>query len=277
MNKILTLYNIEFKRIYKLYFALIGILFIGNIGGVVKSLYDSIEKISNENNIPMNLDILNTSIGFNIIKQFTVKDIYIYGSLLLGICVLMCLIYSLIIWYRDYYSKSKTIYTLLSLPQPRFNIYLSKLITIVVMIYGLIVSQFLFWYIDLNIVKIMADISSPSFTNIYTNMMQLERELNIVSPYIIEFLMIDVVGVILAVVVVFTCVLLERAFRKIGILLGITYALLSLIGYICIIGVNSTNFRTLLISHIIYYILLFTLSIFISYRLINKRFFIEGR
>ncbi|MEG2985239.1 MAG: hypothetical protein RR835_11090 [Peptostreptococcaceae bacterium] len=277
MNKILTLYNIEFKRIYKLYFALIGILFIGNIGGVVKSLYDSIEKISNENNIPMNLDILNTSIGFNIIKQFTVKDIYIYGSLLLGICVLMCLIYSLIIWYRDYYSKSKTIYTLLSLPQPRFNIYLSKLITIVVMIYGLIVFQFLFWYIDLNIVKIMADISSPSFTNIYTNMMQLERELNIVSPYIIEFLMIDVVGVILAVVVVFTCVLLERAFRKIGILLGITYALLSLIGYICIIGVNSTNFRTLLISHIIYYILLFTLSIFISYRLINKRFFIEGR
>ena len=277
MNKILTLYNIEFKRIYKLYFALIGILFIGNIGGVVKSLYDSIEKISNENNIPMNLDILNSSIGFNIIKQFTVKDIYIYGSLLLGICVLMCLIYSLIIWYRDYYSKSKTIYTLLSLPQPRFNIYLSKLITIVVMIYGLIVSQFLFWYIDLNIVKIMADISSPSFTNIYTNMMQLERELNIVSPYIIEFLMIDVVGVILAVVVVFTCVLLERAFRKIGMLLGITYALLSLIGYICIIGVNSTNFRTLLISHIIYYILLFTLSIFISYRLINKRFFIEGR
>lgn len=277
MNKILTLYNIEFKRIYKLYFALIGMLFIGNIGGVVKSLYDSIEKISNENNIPMNLDILNTSIGFNIIKQFTVKDIYIYGSLLLGICVLMCLIYSLIIWYRDYYSKSKTIYTLLSLPQPRFNIYLSKLITIVVMIYGLIVFQFLFWYIDLNIVKIMADISSPSFTNIYTNMMQLERELNIVSPYIIEFLMIDVVGVILAVVVVFTCVLLERAFRKIGILLGITYALLSLIGYICIIGVNSTNFRTLLISHIIYYIVLFTLSIFISYRLINKRIFIEGR
>ncbi|MGL5754258.1 MAG: hypothetical protein ACRCYC_02935 [Paraclostridium sp.] len=277
MNKILTLYNIEFKRIYKLYFALIGMLFIGNIGGVVKSLYDSIAKISNENNIPMNLDILNTSIGFNIIKQFTVKDIYIYGSLLLGICVLMCLIYSLIIWYRDYYSKSKTIYTLLSLPQPRFNIYLSKLITIVVMIYGLIVFQFLFWYIDLNIVKIMADISSPSFTNIYTNMMQLERELNIVSPYIIEFLMIDVVGVILAVVVVFTCVLLERAFRKIGILLGITYVLLSLIGYICIIGVNSTNFRTLLISHIIYYIVLFTLSIFISYRLINKRIFIEGR
>ncbi|MDO7205001.1 hypothetical protein Q5M85_13490 [Paraclostridium bifermentans] len=58
MNRILTLYNIEFKRIYKLYFLLIGTLFIANLVGVMKTLYDSVKRISLENNLPMNIDIL---------------------------------------------------------------------------------------------------------------------------------------------------------------------------------------------------------------------------
>ena len=215
MNKILTLYNIEFKRIYKLYFVLIGILFLSNLGGVAFSIKNSVSKISMENNLAKSLDVLKSNIGISFINQFTVNDIYIYGSVALGIAVLMCLLYALVIWYRYYYSKSKTIYTLLSLPQPRFNIYLAKLITIVVMIYGLIASQFLFWYIDLNIVKILADINSPAFINVFTNMIQKSHSVNIVSAYMIDFLMRDVIGVILAVIVIFTGVMIERSINKI--------------------------------------------------------------
>ncbi|GAA0709466.1 hypothetical protein GCM10008904_20390 [Paraclostridium ghonii] len=271
MNKILTLYNIEFKRIYKLYFLLIGVLFIANLGGVFKVLYHSVKTISTENNIPMKLNILKTNLGFNFVNEYTVKDIYIYGSMALVVAVLFCLLYALIIWYRDYYSKSKTIYTLLSLPQPRFNIYLSKLITIVIMIYGVIACQVLFWYIDLNIIKIAAGIGSPNFVNIYTNMMQESGILNIVSPYLLDFFMIDVIGVILAVVVIFTGVLIERSFKKIGVVLGIIYIVAPIVGYFFIMGLDSLVFRNLLLSHIIYYTVLFILSILVSYRLINKK------
>ena len=271
MNRILTLYNIEFKRIYKLYFLLIGTLFIANLVGVMKTLYDSVKRISLENNLPMNIDILKTNLGYSFINEFTKNDIYVYGSMALGVAILFCLLYATIIWYRDYYSKSKTIYTLLSLPQPRFNIYLAKLIMVIVMIYGVIACQFLFWYIDLNIIKILAGISSPNFANVYSNMMQSVNQINVVSPYLLDFLMIDLFGVILAVVVIFTGVLIERSFKKVGVLLGIGYILITIIGYVFIIGLDSGILGNLLLNHIMYYIVLLMVSILISYRLINKR------
>lgn len=271
MNKILTLYNIEFKRIYKLYFLLIGTLLIANLAGVMKTLYDSVKRISLENNLPMNIDILKTNLGYSFVNEFTKNDIYVYGSMALGVAILFCLLYATIIWYRDYYSKSKTIYTLLSLPQPKFNIYLAKLIMVLVMIYGVIACQFLFWYIDLNIIKIFAGISSPNFANVYSNMMQLVNQINVVSPYLLDFLMIDLFGIILAVIVIFTGVLIERSFKKVGVLLRIGYILITIIGYVFIIGLDSGILGNLLLNHIMYYILLLMVSILISYRLINKR------
>lgn len=271
MNRILTLYNIEFKRIYKLYFLLIGTLFIANLAGVMKTLYDSVKRISLENNLPMNIDILKTNLGYSFINEFTKNDIYVYGSMALGVAILFCLLYATIIWYRDYYSKSKTIYILLSLPQPKFNIYLAKLIMVIVMIYGVIACQFLFWYVDLNIIKILAGISSPNFANVYSNMMQSVNQINVVSPYLLDFLMIDLFGVILAVVVIFTGVLIERSFKKVGVLLGVGYILITIIGYVFIIGLDSGILGNLLLNHIMYYIVLLMVSILISYRLINKR------
>lgn len=271
MNKILNLYNIEFKRIYKLYFALIGMVFIANLVGVAISIKNSVESISLDNNLPMNINSLKTNIGYDFINTITVNDVYIYGSVILGVAVLMCLFYALIIWYRDYYSRSKTIYTLLCLPQPRFNIYLSKLITVVVMIYGIIASQLLFWYIDLNIVKHLGGIQSPGFVNVFKNMMHTYEGVNIVSPNIVEFLMVDVIGVILAVVVIFTAVLIERSIKKVGIILGISYIALSIVGYFYLFGVSNEFLLNLLYVHIGYYIFLFIISLGLSYYMINKK------
>ena len=271
MNKILSLYNIEFKRIYKLYFALIGMLFLGNLAGLAISIKNSVKEISMDNKLPMNISILKTNAGYEFVNTFTVEKIYIYGTIVLGIAVLMCLLYALIIWYRDYYSRSKTIYTLLCLPQPRFNIYLSKLITIVVMIYGTIVSQFVFWYINLTIVKNLAGIQSPIFLNIFKNMMHSVRVPNIVSPNIVEFLMVDIIGVILAVVVIFTAVLIERSVKKVGVILGLLYISLAIFGYLYLFKFSRLLLLNLLTIHIGYYTFLFIISLLLSYYIMNKK------
>ena len=271
MNKILSLYNIEFKRIYKLYFALIGMLFLGNLAGLAISIKNSVKEISMDNKLPMNISILKTNTGYEFVNTFTVKDIYIYGTIALGIAVLMCLLYALIIWYRDYYSRSKTIYTLLCLPQPRFNIYLSKLITIVVMIYGAIVSQFVFWYLNLTIVKNLAGIQSPIFLNIFKNMMHNVETINIVSANIVEFLMVDIIGVILAIVVIFTSVLIERSIKKVGVILGLLYIALAIFGYLYLVSLSRLLLINLLHVHIGYYVFLFIISLFLSHYLMNKK------
>ncbi|MGL4797315.1 MAG: hypothetical protein ACRC1Y_04750, partial [Paraclostridium sp.] len=222
MSKIWALYNMEFKRIYKLYFTTLGFMILANILGIGLSLYNT-ERSIDVDHIGFSLELLKSKQGISNINSFTTVDIYGYGCIILGIVVLLCLMYAIGIWYRDYFSRNKTIYTLLSLPQPKFNIFVAKFITIVVMIYGAIVVQFLMWYIDLNFVKLLVGINNPSFTNIFANMMQRVETITIVAPYIMEYLMINVVGVIVTVLVIFTGILIERSFKKTGAIVGIIY------------------------------------------------------
>ncbi|MGX4599572.1 hypothetical protein [Faecalimicrobium sp. JNUCC 81] len=271
MSNILTLYNMEFKRIYKLYFGLIAALLLGNVVSVGLGINDTMRHMNRNQMIPVDFNIFKTYINEDYVKGFVINQIHAFSSVVLGIAVLSCLIYALIIWYRDYYSRSKTICALLTLPQKRFNIYLAKLLTILVMIYGIIASQVLFWYIDTIILKIITGANIDGFTNIFTNMMNNPSGLNLISPYIIDFLMINIFGVLLSVVVIFTGVLIERSYKRKGIAFGISYILLSLIvyGYLIIKYSNYTEQR-LQIS-LIYFLVLFILSIYISYKLIKSK------
>lgn len=270
MNKIWTLYNMEFKRIYKLYFILLGVMGIGNIFAIGNGLYQ-VEQMIDSSHLGFNIDLLRSNRGVKLINENTTVDIYLYGSIILGVAVLICLMYALGIWYRDYFSRNKTIYTLLSLPQSKFNIYISKFMMIVGMIYGVIAFQFLMWFIDLNIIKLIAGINTPSFTNIFTNMMQRVQELNIVSPYAMDFLIINIIAVIVSVMVLFNGVLIERSFKKIGAIVGVIYIGLYIFGFILTTFLAVTNYSTPLLYHILYFISTSVVSIIISYSLLNKR------
>lgn len=271
MSNILTLYNMEFKRIYKLYFALIGVLFLGNMGISAFTLYFNINNAVEQYKLPFNLDIIRNSKYIKHISLFSRNEILRFTLIIFVFAVLLCLIYALVIWYRDYFAKSKTICTLLTLPQQRFNIYISKLIMITVMIYGLTVSQCLFWILDLNIAKVVLNINNPNYSNLFDVFNHLGNP--IISMYFLDFLIINTIGVILAIVVIFTGVLIERSYKKIGVVLGIAYIVISIIAYIMIVlRVGYTDTRV--IYNFIYYILLFTISLIISYRLINKRIYL---
>lgn len=274
MSNILTLYNMEFKRIYKLYFALIGIMFVSNIGAVVLNLYNVANSVSSKLKVPISIKNINTIEGVKIINTGTVSSVFLQTIIILGVVTLLCLLYSLVIWYRDYYSKSRTICTLLTLPQQRFNIYIAKLITIVVMIYVVISAQFLFWYIDFNIIKFIANIKTPGFTNVFYMLRNHADGIIIASPHYIDFSMINIVGVILAVMVIFTGILIERAYKKIGIVLGGIYIILSIVIFFYIYVTNSVFSDKLLILSIIYYISLFIISLVLSHRLINKKIYL---
>ncbi|MBO3446399.1 hypothetical protein [Clostridium sp. CCUG 7971] len=271
MSNILTLYNMEFKRIYKLYFGLIVTLFLGNIVSVGLGINDTMRHMNRNQMIPLDFNIFKTYINEDYVKGFVIDQIHVFSSIVLGIAVLSCLIYALIIWYRDYYSRSKTICALLTLPQKRFNIYLAKLLTILVMIYGIIVSQVIFWYIDTIILKIITGANIDGFTNIFSNMMNNPSRLNLISPYIIDFFMINIFGVLLSVVVIFTGVLIERSYKRKGIAFGILYILLSLIIYYFMLIKYVTYSDQGLSMSLIYFLILFILSISISYKLIKSK------
>ncbi len=159
MNNILTLYDMEFKRIYKIYFTLIGILLASNIGATLFSIYSVPSRTSDIEGNPITVNVLKSEEGIRYIYEYLIGDLTSITKMAVAFSVLLCLLYSLVIWYRDYFSKSKTIATLLMLPQKRFNIYIAKLITVTSMIFGVISVQFLFWFIDLVIIKAILNVN----------------------------------------------------------------------------------------------------------------------
>ena len=272
MNNILTLYDMEFKRIYKIYFTLIGLLFASNIGATLYNIFFRVKRmIDNEGN-PITMHTLKSSEGLEYINTYIVGDLGSMTKMAMAFAVLLCLLYSLVIWYRDYFSKSKTIATLLMLPQKRFNIYISKFLTVIMMIFGIIASQFLFWFIDLVIIKIILNVNTEGFLNVFKTMLVQQNMIsNLVFNQPIDFMMVDILGVILAVTVLFTGVIIERSFRKIGVVLGSIYVVASIGIYIYVTVSYCIYSDILLKAHLLYYILMFIVSILISINLLNKR------
>ncbi|MGL6106403.1 hypothetical protein [Romboutsia sp.] len=270
MNKILTLYYIEFKRIYKLFFGLLGFLFVGNLGILGLNIFRilSNEKIST--NTKFSLAKLSTPNIRRLLLEYELKNIYYFTNLLLGLAVIFVLIYAIAIWYRDFVGKSKTSYTLFMLPTNRFNIYIAKLITIVVMIYGVMLTQILCWGVELVIISSLSKLKIPQMISVFTRGVLLSGDLRLIQTYFMDFFMINLVGVILAVIVIFTGVMIERAYKKKGIILGVMYIGLSILIYCVLISLSNYSDRFLL-AHSIYYILLFALSIKISYQLITNK------
>ncbi|HJG96141.1 MAG TPA: hypothetical protein K8V90_03450 [Romboutsia timonensis] len=272
MNNILTLYDMEFKRIYKIYFTLIGLLFTSNIGATLyKIFFITRRTVDNEGN-PITMHTLKSSEGLEYINTYIVGDLGSMTKMAMAFAVLLCLLYSLVIWYRDYFSKSKTIATLLMLPQKRFNIYISKFLTVIMMIFGIIASQFLFWFIDLFIIKIILNVNAEGFLNVFQTMLiRQNRFWNLVFNQPIDFVMIDVLGVILAVTMLFTGVMIERSFRKVGAVLGAIYVVASIVLYIYVTTSYGIYSDILLKVHLLYYLVMFIVSTLISINLLNKR------
>ena len=227
--------------------------------------------IDNEGN-PITMHTLKSSEGLEYINTYIVGDLGSMTKMAMAFAVLLCLLYSLVIWYRDYFSKSKTIATLLMLPQKRFNIYISKFLTVIMMIFGIIASQFLFWFIDLVIIKIILNVNTEGFLNVFKTMLVQQNMIsNLVFNQPIDFMMVDILGVILAVTVLFTGVIIERSFRKIGVVLGSIYVVASIGIYIYVTVSYCIYSDILLKAHLLYYILMFIVSILISINLLNKR------
>lgn len=272
MNNILTLYDMEFKRIYKIYFALIGILFASNIGATLFSIYNMSSGRYYVEGEPINIQVLKSEEGIKYIYEYLIGDLTSTTKMVMAFSVLLCLLYSLFIWYRDYFSKSKTIATLLMLPQKRFNIYIAKFITVTSMIFGVISVQILFWFIDLVIIKSILNVNVEGFTNVFETMLVAQNRFsNLIFSQPIDFLMIDVLGVALAVIVMFTGVIIERSYNKIGVILGVGYIFVSIMLYVFLTAQYEQYVDILLKVQIAYYIVTFVISILVSRTLLNKR------
>ena len=267
MNKILTLYNLEFKRIYKFFFVmLLGVVGLNiAINGFV--IYTHIKHTAQNLGMKMSLDILK----MENVGVMLMTDIYAYTRMVLALAVIACLVYAIIIWYRDFIGKSKVSYTLFMLPQNKFNIYISKLITIVSMIYIVQIVQFILWAINLILLNYFAELGEYRIiSSLYNNF---GDPMSLIQLLPIDFFIINVIGVILVVVLIFTAVLMQLSYKKIGLIIAPLYVIFSVWIYFYFMTNNYQPTDRLMINNI-YFAVQFGVCTLTSYKLLNKKVYV---
>lgn len=252
MNNIIELYDIEFKRIKKTYLLLI-------LGLILCNLFIFVFKVFAYTNV-RNFDFIE---AINLLKsKVDVNDSFIINitnlfNVVFVIFIFLILIYGIIIWYRDFYFKEKTAYILYLIPQNKMNIFFSKFLVVLNIIY------------TLTFIQIMICLMCMLFIN---NVLGYNISLTYFNFPIMftfkDFFIINILGVVCAISVIFMCTLFSLYNKKIGILSFIILIPISLFLYVYLFefkGVISIS-----IIHSIYLIFLTGLSFFVSSKLINK-------
>ena len=272
VSKILTLYDIEFKRIKKIYFSTLGLLILGNIVLFIFYLNLITKETENILNIKGGLKLLKSNEAYRIVESGEIiYSLYKLSSFFMTLGIIWCLFYSLMIWYKDFFSKTKVAYTLFTLPLNKFNIFLSKLIIVVSFIYGVVITQHIIWIFQSLIIDAIVGMNITEIIDIinYNNYINIIWMGGLLYP--IEISMYYLIAPIALVTVMFTGVMIHKSFDKIGVFLAILYIILTGFFYIFISRNCISYTDELLKGHIFYYITVETLSLIMSYKLLNKR------
>src|SRR5699024_77857 len=147
----LKLVNFEWNRLAKL-LAIVLVLVIGiQFAGTI---YKSNSYMSRVNGEMQNGGVMEEHALF-VFRPIIFLDVsdsaWFYGPIFIGVASV--LFYIFFIWYRDWFGKNTFIYRLLMLPTERVNIYLSKLVTILMMTLSFIAVQLLALIGEIQVMK----------------------------------------------------------------------------------------------------------------------------
>ncbi|UJF33893.1 hypothetical protein [Paenibacillus hexagrammi] len=140
----------------------------------------------------------------------------------IALCVAALLLYSFLIWYREWFGKNTFAYRLLMLPTSRMKVYTSKLTAIILYVLGLVALQIVILPLLMFIYSsIVPAVLRDSIT--LSEFIHRQEYLSLMIPnYFMEFILGYGAG-ITAVIIIFTAILLERSYRLKGIVAGILY------------------------------------------------------
>lgn len=274
MRKFIYLVNTELNRVLKffiptlaVYVALQIIQILIKISGVMRNIRENAysNKVVGD---MMSYEDAIKSIGkaYNVHSFLDPDSIIIMGFLLI---IGLILIYSIFIWYREWFGNNRTIYTLLMLPMERMKIYYAKLLSIILLIgtaLGTLIISFFINYIIM-LWRVPKDlIEEAAFSKLFQNYI-----LSTIVPVDYrDFLLYIVIGLGLL-TGIFLMVLLERSYRFKGLFAGIALIGIYLFMYLLIFESGFFFIKEALIVSLAWGILNFLGHVSWAKRLITKK------
>jgi hypothetical protein len=223
MRKIMTLVSIEINRIFKFLIAILGlyaviqtiytIVFINN----VKS---SLIYTAKQYNLTLEQFLNSNDYNLYTMLQFVQNNATVLGGV--AVCILV-VIYGFIIWYREWFGNHKVIYTLMMLPINRMKIYISKFITMLLIIFSMLSTFVIVQAINYKLVKYII----PQSNNVNISFMSYvygNKYLSFIPTNILEFL-VYVSAIFVVISIIFLFVHLEISYKFKGAVLGVILAI----------------------------------------------------
>lgn len=275
LHTLLKLTNFEMERLSKFLFTLMGLTLLLNLVGYIYTPMQHMGKI----NEYITQNSATTQQALDAFGRFSFYDVtqtlWIVGPIAIGVSGL--LLYSIFIWYREWFGKNTFAYRLLMLPVSRMTLYFSKLITVFIGIFTLIATQMISLFIGYPIVSAIIESAYAAEIGLMESL-----RMNFLFIYLFPlepgyFLVINGIGMILL-LVLFTVILMERSFAFKGILLGIGYAVCSLaivLFPLSLPDLLKNNYilydSELMIIEIVLITIVGAVSLLLSRHLINKK------
>ncbi|ANE46184.1 hypothetical protein SY83_07765 [Paenibacillus swuensis] len=275
MSQYLKLLHMEIHRFRYMLAGLVGLIIVCQFGALIIWITSQLNDIKLDGFISENRP-RNTGYFPDERLSFTeaVHSSYNIYFLPIMICAAVLILYVFVIWYRDWSGKSTFIYQLLMLPQSRHTLYWSKLTAILVFVFGLLAVQLLLlvaqeWLFNW---MVPSDLRIPSF---FADIIAADPVFSIFLPSEIEQFFISYGLGILLIIIIFTVILIERSYRKIGVLYGLVY--LVVVAVILLYPLFRLGLTAYLYPHEIIYMELTLLvlvcigSLWFSFRLLNNK------
>lgn len=151
------------------------------------------------------------------------SDIESFFSLPIILCIAVLVIYVFLIWYRDWFGQRTFIYRLFMLPASRRHIYMAKLSAIMVFVFSLVAFQFVMLIVEQALFNRIVPADMRIATSYWDAIERTQLLVHLMPRHLDQFVVNYGLGMI-GVTVIFASILLERSYRRIGILLAIVYA-----------------------------------------------------
>jgi hypothetical protein len=193
------------------------------------------------------------------------------------LCIGVLALYVFIIWYRDWIGRSTFIYRLLMLPTARRNIYFAKITAFLLFVFGLISFQLILLPIQHFVFNLIVHADQRIDSHIVEAIISNQALAQLIPRQFEQFLYYYGFGTIV-VLIIFTAVLLERSYGRLGILYGVLY----LAGWVLLVVstflfLNTNERYTYLYPYeiftlmLILCILVVCISVWLGIRLIAKK------
>lgn len=274
MKNFIKLVNFELNRFFPIYAALGILTIILQVIGVFITSNDYIYQIEEQTKMGIVKEsAIILEIGQMGMSRF-VGSLWFVGPI--ALCVVTLLIYSLFIWYRDWFGKNTFIYRLLMLPTERLNLYLSKAVAIFLMVLGLVTLQLVLLLVEEQLFSMLIPAAYIKTSTISQTILG-SKYLLVLYPTSFIAALANYSRGFIAILVLFTLILLERSFKFKGLLLAGVYSVLTLICLFAPYWIQAIFNRQLFFTSELFWITLAltfvvgAISIWISHRLLNKR------